>query len=112
MRKRIALIAAVAVAAAAAATAHAATKSVKVGDNWFVKAKGVPTVTVNRGDTVRWQWVGERPHNVRVQSGPVRFASKVQESGTFSRRMTRSGTYTIICVVHGASDQKMTLRVR
>ena len=50
MRKRIALTVVVAVAAVTA-PAQAATKSVSVGDNWFVKERGVPTVTVKAGDT-------------------------------------------------------------
>ena len=34
---------------ASAAPALAATKRVKVGDNYFVRDGGVPTVTVNKG---------------------------------------------------------------
>lgn len=96
----------------AAIPALAATRTVKVGDNWFVRSSGVPTVTVKRGDTVRWRWVGNAPHNVTVRSGPVRFRSKTRSSGTFSRRVTRRGTYRIYCTVHGASDQSMVLKVR
>ena len=33
-------------------------------------------------------------------------------SGSYSKRMRRSGTYTIICTVHGGGDQKMKLVVR
>ena len=46
MRKLIVIVLALAVAAALAATALAATKSVKVGDNYFVRSSGVPTVSV------------------------------------------------------------------
>ena len=100
------------VAIGAAVPALAATSTVKVGDNWFVRSSGVPTVTVKRGDTVRWRWVGDAPHNVTVRSGPTKFKSRTQTSGSFSKRLTRKGTYRIICTIHGASDQSMVLRVR
>lgn len=102
----------VVVALGAAIPALAATRTVRVGDNWFVRSSGVPTVNVKRGDTVRWQWAGRRPHNVTVRSGPARFRSRTQTRGSFSKRMTRRGTYRIFCTIHGAPDQSMVLRVR
>jgi len=90
----------------------ATTRAVRVGDNWFVRPAGVPTVTVRRGDRVRWRWTGSAPHNVTVVSGPVRFRSRTMTSGAFSRRVTRRGTYRIICTIHGGDDQSMRLRVR
>jgi plastocyanin len=112
MRKLVLLAAAAASVAVFAVPALAATKSVKVGDNYYVRAKGTPTVTVKRGDTVKWTFQGRSPHDVAVSSGPVRFKSAVKSSGSFSRRMTRAGTYRIFCSIHGASDQKMVLKVR
>ena len=97
---------------AVTATAAAATRSVGVGDNWFVRSSGVPTVTVSRGDTVVWRWRGDAPHNVFVTSGPARFRSPVKRSGTYRRKLTRAGRYTIICTIHTGADQKMVLRVR
>lgn len=99
-------------AAALAGPASAGTKSVKVGDNYFARPSGVPTLTVKRGDTVRWVWRGRAPHNVTVASGPVRFASRTQSSGSFSKRLTKRGTYRLICTIHGPRDQSMVLRVR
>jgi plastocyanin len=90
----------------------ATTRTVRVGDNFFVRAAGAPAVTVRRGDRVRWRWTGSSPHNVTVTSGPTRFRSRTQSSGTFTRRVTRPGTYRIICTIHGAPDQSMRLRVR
>lgn len=112
MRKLLVLVAAAATLAALAIPAFGATKSVKVGDNYFVRASGKPTVTVNRNDTVRWRFQGVRPHNVVATRGPVRFRSATKRSGSYSKRMTRRGTYTIVCQIHGATDQSMTLRVR
>ena len=112
MRKLITAVAVAGALATTAATALAATKTVRVGDNWFVRdTKRAPTVRVNAGDTVRFRWVGERQHNVSA-TGPERFRSRTQTSGTYSKRVTRRGTYTIICQVHGKRDQSMRLIVR
>ena len=111
MRRLFVVLSVPAVAAVFAIPALAATKSVKVGDNYFVRSSGVPTVTVKKNDTVRWNFAGERPHNVTVKSGPVKFRSTTKSSGTYSKKVTRAGTYTIICTVHGQSDQSMKLKV-
>ena len=110
MRKTLVLM--TALFAVIAATALAATKTVKVGDNWFVRSSGVPTVTVNKGDTVKWSWVGDSSHNVVVTKGPVKFSSPIKSSGTFKKVMKRRGTYTIVCTIHGKSDQSMKLVVK
>lgn len=100
------------VAVSFAAAASAARRSVRVGDNWFVRERGVPTVRVHRGDRVTWRFVGESPHNAHAISGPVQFRSPNKRSGTYTRRMTARGKYTIICDIHGGRDQKMRLVVR
>jgi plastocyanin len=92
--------------------ALAATTKVKVGDNYFVRASGVPTVTVSKGTKVSWVWKGSSSHNVKVTKGPAKFGSSTMRSGTFSKKVTKAGTYTIVCTVHGASDQSMKLVVR
>ena len=110
MRKTLALTAAL--FAVLAATALAATKTVKVGDNWFVKSSGVPTVTVKKGDTVKWTWVGDSSHDVTVAKGPAKFRSPIKSSGSYKRVMKKRGTYTIVCTIHGKSDQSMKLVVK
>lgn len=105
-------VGAVAMPAVAATKKKTTTKSVKVGDNYFVRSKGVPTVTVKRGTKVTWRFAGDSPHNVSVTKGPAKFKSSTKTSGTYSKRVTKKGTYTIICTIHGASDQQMKLRVR
>ncbi len=60
---------------------------------------------------MRWRWVGDDEHNVSVRRGPVTFRSDLKDSGSFSRRMRRSGTYRIICTIH-QPDMRMTLKVR
>jgi plastocyanin len=116
MRKLIVLATVAVSTAAIAVPAFAATKSVKIGNtgtsNWFIsKAKNHGTVTAKVGDTVKWTWAGTFPHNVTVQSGPVKFHSKTQMKGTFSKKITKKGTYKIFCSVHGAKAQSMTLKV-
>jgi plastocyanin len=94
------------------ARATSSARTVKVGDNYFVRASGVPTVTVRRGERVTWRWIGRRPHNVRVTSGPERFASPTKRRGSYSRTVRRRGAYTIVCDIHGGRDQRMRLVVR
>jgi plastocyanin len=89
--------------AGVAAAARAA--SVTVGDDFFRPT----SLRVRAGTTVRWTWRGRDVHNVTVTSGPTRFSSPTQRSGTFSRRLRKRGTYRIVCTVHG---QRMTIRVR
>ena len=111
MRKLLVGTLAVAALSVFAATALAATKSVKVGDNYFVRSKGVPTVTISRNTTVSWRFAGDSPHNVTVSKGPVKFRSATKTSGTYRKKLTRRGRYTIYCSIHGAGDQKMKLVV-
>lgn len=114
MRRGLPLVAVAACAAAAlaASASSATTRSIKIGDNYFVRSSGVPTVTVTRNTRVTWRWTGDSDHDVRVSSGPIKFHSKIQTSGTYSRLMSRRGTYKLFCEVHGASDQSMVLRVK
>ena len=112
MRRLLVVLSVPAVAAVFAIPALAATKTVKVGANYFVRDGGVPTVTVKKNDTVRWSFVGDRPHNVKVKSGPVKFTSPEKTSGVFRKKMTRAGLYRIYCEIHGESDQSMKLRVK
>jgi plastocyanin len=96
----------------AVAPAAAATKRVTVGDNFFVRASGKPTVTVAKGTKVTWVWRGKSAHNVKVAKGPAKFGSSTMRSGTFSKTVRKAGTYAIICTVHGPADQSMKLVVR
>ena len=114
MRKVITFVLVAGLLGPAVAPAAAATKRVRVGDNFFVRDSGVPTVTVNRGDRVTWVWRGDSSHNVKVTRGPSRLGggSATQRSGRFSKVVRKRGTYTIVCTVHGARDQSMRLVVR
>ena len=111
MRKLLVVALAACALAALAATAVAA-KSIKVGDNYYVRSSGVPKVTVSKGTTVAWRFRGSSPHTVTVSRGPAKFNSGVRSSGTYRKKMRKRGTYTIYCTIHGASDQKMKLVVK
>ena len=111
MRKLLVAVLVVAASAVLATQALAATRSVKVGDDYFVRKGSVPTVTVTKGTKVTWRWTGKDMHNVAVTKGPVKFRSSFKSSGTFSKRLTRTGTYTIVCSIH-QPDMTMKLRVK
>src|SRR4051812_11942432 len=102
MRKALIIAAAPLATAAFAIPALAATTQIKVGDNYFVKSSGTPKVTVKKGTTVKWNWVKTvAPHNVTVTKGPVKFKSKPAiTKGSYSYKVTKPGTYTIICTIH------------
>ncbi|MDX6708963.1 MAG: hypothetical protein QOK16_2353 [Solirubrobacteraceae bacterium] len=112
MRKLPACIVGLVVAAAFAVPALAATRSVKVGDNYYVRDRVKPIVTVKRNDIVIWRFVGRSAHTVTVRTGPQKFSSPARTSGSFQRKLTKAGTYQIYCQIHGARDQSMVLRVR
>ncbi len=110
MRKLLVLVAAGATLGALAIPALAATKSVKVGDDYFVRKGSVPTVTVKRNTKVTWRWAGKELHNVAVTKGPARFTSSYKKRGSYSRTLSKTGTYTIVCTIHQPA-MKMKLRV-
>jgi plastocyanin len=111
MKKRLAFVLAVVAAvgcAAIAVPALAATKTVKVGPQIRF---GTKSLSIKRGDSVKFQWTGSLPHNVRISKGPQRATiSKVKTKGTASHTFTKAGTYTIVCDVH-APTMKMTIKV-
>ena len=110
MKRVLALVAAGVVAGALAIPALAATRTVKIGDDFFVRSANNATVSVKRGTRVVWRFTGAAPHNVTVVSGPKRFHSKTQNSGTFTAIPHTPGTYKIVCTIH--PGMKMTLKVR
>ena len=54
---------------------------------------------------------GRFPHTGTVKSGPVKFTSAAKSTGSFSKKVTKAGTYKIYCKIHGAADQSMVLKV-
>jgi plastocyanin len=107
----VGLLAASVATLATAGPALSARKAVEVDDNYFVHSGAAPTVTVHRNDKVVWEWEGSNPHNVTVSRGPVKFHSNTRRSGRYSKRLTRRGTYKIVCTIHRPT-MRMTLKVR
>ncbi len=105
MRKPIALLATAGLAVAAV-PARAPTKTVNVGDDFFSPRP----VSVKKGTTVKWKWVGDAPHNVKVVKGPRKFSSSTKRSGTYSKTMKTRGTYRIVCTIHSGMAMKLTVR--
>ena len=112
MRKLLVTVLVTGLAGTSAAPALAATKRVAVGDNYFVRDDEVPTVTVAKNTRVKWVWRGDSAHNVKVASGPVTFGSSTKRAGSYVKKVKRTGTYRIVCTVHGPDDQRMKLVVR
>ncbi len=75
------------------AAAGAATRTVSVADDYYA----AKTVTIARGDTVRWVWKGRHRHDVTNTSFG---SSPLQRHGTFSVRFTSPGRYRYYCGVH------------
>jgi plastocyanin len=110
MPKLLVVMLITALSAVLAVPALAATRSVKVADDYFVRKGSVPTVTVKKGTKVTWRFAGKEMHNVAVTKGPVKFRSSFKTSGTYSKTVRSAGTYTIVCTIH-QPDMKMKLRV-
>ena len=99
-RATVVALAAVLAVAIGVLPSLAASRTVKIKDNFFSPA----SLSVSKGTTVTWRWAGSNPHNVTVTSAPrgVRhFHSTTKTSGTFARTLSRAGTYRFMCTVHG-----------
>ena len=112
MRKLLLIPALAATALATTVPPALSAREVAVGDNYFVTPSGVPVVTVSKGTKVKWVWKKRTLHNVKAVKGPVKFGSDSQTGGSYSKKLKKKGTYTIICTIHGGSDQKMKLVVK
>ena len=69
-----------------------------VGDDQFVPGR----VTLRRGSTFIWRFIGPSLHDVTLASGPVGFASPSVTAGRFRFRFTVPGTYRLFCSLHPA----------
>jgi plastocyanin len=111
MRKLFASVLVLAALGIVASQAFAASRSVSVGDDWFV-AKGHPrSITVKKGTTVTWHFRGKTMHNVDARKGPARFISSYKKKGSFSKKLTKAGTYVVYCDIH-SPDMRMTIHVK
>lgn len=109
-RKLIAAAAAAGALAAAvalpAADAAPKGKTVVIRDNRFAPT----SVTVAKGATVKWVWRGNAGHNVHVDRGPAKFTSPTKVSGSWSRKLTKKGSYAIVCTIHAGMKMSLTVK--
>jgi plastocyanin len=113
----LAMVGVAAFAAAPTALAVGATKGktrkVSVNDNYYGPSK----LTVHVGDTVDWHWSDDITdvHDVALKTAPKgvrKFASDPLAAGDdFKRKLTKAGTYKIICTFH-EEEMKMTVTVK
>jgi plastocyanin len=97
-----ALLAALAAFAVPAFAATHHSRTVKVGDFFFVKdSNHTPTVHVAKNTLMRWKFVGLTDHNVTVIRGPAKFHSRDMDHGVYRHLLRRQGTYLIECTIHG-----------
>ena len=104
------LILAAAISVVMAVPASAATRTVRVDDNYFVRSDSVPTVTVSR--TRSSSGAGAAPAATTSRSRPARryFQSKTKRSGKYKKTMRTRGSYRIVCTIH-EPDMRMRLVV-
>jgi plastocyanin len=112
-RKPLPLLAAVAATSLLAAIPAGAFGGAHAASTHTVTLSGVSfhpsTLTINRGDTVRWSWhIPNSEHNVTFHS--VR--SRTGSSGSLSVRFTHAGTFSYICTVHVNKGMKGRVIVR
>lgn len=88
------------------------TRTVTVNDNWYGPSK----LTIHAGDKVRWRWSADTTdvHDVAVRKAPrgaARFHSDPLAAGdTFTRRLTKVGSYRIVCTFHEGMTMTITVR--
>ncbi len=81
----------------------AATKSTTLKDDFFTKGK----MTVHRGTTVHWTWKTSDEHTVTDING--NFSSKQTRRGSFRHRFTKTGKFTVYCLVHPDMRQRIVV---
>lgn len=122
MRRLVAIVlagaAAVAAAPASAGVPDGARKpqkrTVDVVDNYY----GPKKLTVNLKSRITWKWTDEAAdvHDVKLTSAPKGFKKFQTEPGsagfTYSKTLTKPGTYRFICTFHEEDNMRMTIVVR
>jgi plastocyanin len=89
-------------------------RTVEVADNFYRPKK----LTVNLKSRITWKWTEEAAdvHDVKLTSAPKGFKKFQTEPGsagfTYSKTLTKPGTYKFICTFHEEDDMRMTIIVR
>jgi plastocyanin len=120
MRRLTALVIAAGVALLCATPAlarhhhHAKRKTVLVRDYYF----SPHALKVKRGTKITWKWPGAGEtgdvHDVKLKKGPrgvKHFHSHIAASDYhYTRKLTKPGTYRIICTIHHGMKLKIVVR--
>jgi plastocyanin len=82
-------------------------KSTFVGDFKY----GSERISLKRGTTFTWRFMGQFQHDVTVVGGPVGFSAPWTQTGIFKHRFTKAGIYRLFCSLHPAKMvQQITVR--
>src|SRR3954466_14563772 len=111
MKRLLVLLLAIAVGAAIAVPALAGTRTVKVGDNYFLRRGKPATLHIHRGGVLRFNGVGSGTHNLVLAQGPRHIRQPLNASGTDSKRFRKRGTYLLVCTIH-TSEMRLKVKVR
>jgi plastocyanin len=89
---------------AAGPAAHAArTTTVTLKNISFTRS----TVKISRGASVTWVWKdAPTPHNVTFSTKH----SKTQQTGRYTLKFAKAGTFTYHCTIHFGMDGKVVVR--
>jgi plastocyanin len=60
------------------------------------------SLSINRGDSVKWVWGEVEDHNVTFHG----FHSRTQERGSYTVRFTKSGTFSYRCTIHESEGMR------
>ncbi|HEY7622126.1 MAG TPA: plastocyanin/azurin family copper-binding protein [Solirubrobacteraceae bacterium] len=110
----VAFAAAPALAGTSAAIHKPQKKKVEVYDNYY----GPKKLTVNLKSRITWQWSEDSAdvHDVKLISAPKgfrKFQTEPASAGyTYSKTLTKPGTYRFICTLHEEDNMRMTIVVR
>ena len=89
----------------------AATKNVKVADNFYEPKR----LTVPKGTTIKWKWsrLNKTAHNVYLYERPEgaqRFSSAPAITNfTYQRKLKVPGVYKMVCVVQEGMNMRITV---
>jgi plastocyanin len=89
-------------------------KKIEVADNFYNPKK----LTVNLRSKITWVWTDASAdvHDVKLISAPKgfkKFQTEPASAGfTYSKTLTKPGTYKFICTFHEEDNMRMTIIVR
>jgi plastocyanin len=110
----VAAIAAAPAAGAPHSTRKPQKRTVEVADNYYSPKK----LTVNLKSRITWKWTDESAdvHDVKLVSAPKGFKKFQSEPGSagfsYSKTLTKPGTYRFVCTFHEEDNMRMTIVVR